>query len=527
MRLAKITVPEEHGELFVDPPYAEWAALIEANRAAAAGWNFAVAGIPAVELRQTARSEVLAAAASFSARLGVEVRALGEADAPLIVTGHQPELYHPGVWAKNFLLQRFSDERAVSAFDIVVDTDGFDAVAIKAPCLEPEVRQCRQNLAVGIAGGCYVTAPPPSAETVAEFCERGGEMLATLPASEPQRHFSAFCEALGVASVEAGNLAEAMTIARRRYEAPAGTDYAELPVSWLARTRAFAAFVADVALDALRFAEAYNGALAEYRTRARVRSAAQPMPDLAVEIDGARVELPLWAIRDGARETLFAERTTDSIALTTANGDTLALLPLDPSAAIDTVAGLDALIAPKALVLTLFARLFASDLFVHGLGGARYDQVTDEICRRYFDIEAPGFTVASLTVHLPLGMPLVSDADISAAKERLNRLEHNPDQMLAEVSFADAAEREQALSLVTEKTALVRDIAQEGADKKTLGLRIREVNRTLADLVEPLRIEYETQLKILEQERDAAEIFTDRTYPFCLWDPIEIAEKVC
>ena len=34
-------------------------------------------------------------------------------------------------------------------------------------------------------------------------------------------------------------------------------------------------------------------------------------------------------------------------------------------------------IAPKALALTLFARMFVCDLFIHGVGGGRYDRVTD------------------------------------------------------------------------------------------------------------------------------------------------------
>ncbi len=525
MKQAKTTTPAGHGELLTEPPFAEWAALAEANRARADAWDFDVAGIPVGEFRRLARSEALDAATSFSAKLGVSVRPLGDVDAPLIVTGHQPELYHPGVWVKDFLMQRFGDETGASAVDIVVDTDGFKSVAVTAPCLSPTVRRCRQYLAVGTANGCYLTAPAPSDDAVEEFCQVGDEMLATLPAPALRRHFSAFCEVLISASREAENLAEAVTIARRRYEAPAGTDYAEVPVSWLARTQAFSAFVAAIACDAPRFAEAYNSALAEYRLLARVRSAAQPVPDLNVA-DSGRVELPLWVIRDGVRETLWAERVADGVALTT-DASGIALLPVDARSAASVIPGLDALIAPKALALTMFARMFVCDLFVHGLGGARYDRVTDEICRRYFRIDEPlGYATASLTLYLPLGMRLVSEADVSAARERLNRLDHNPDQALGEVSFANAAERERTLGLVAEKARLVREIAKEGADRKALGLQIREVNRELVEMVEPLRAEYERELQALEEQREASEVFSDRTYPFCFWDPAEVADKV-
>jgi len=57
-------------------------------------------------------------------------------------------------------------------------------------------------------------------------------------------------------------------------------------------------------------------------------------------------------------------------------------------------------IRPKALLLTLFNRLFISDLFIHGLGGAKYDLVTDEIIREFFKVEPPHFLVASCTLYL-------------------------------------------------------------------------------------------------------------------------------
>ena len=36
---------------------------------------------------------------------------------------------------------------------------------------------------------------------------------------------------------------------------------------------------------------------------------------------------------------------------------------------------------PRALTLTLFARLCVADFFIHGIGGGKYDEVTDRIIR--------------------------------------------------------------------------------------------------------------------------------------------------
>src|SRR5689334_21153410 len=46
-------------------------------------------------------------------------------------------------------------------------------------------------------------------------------------------------------------------------------------------------------------------------------------------------------------------------------------------------------ISPRALTLTTFFRLLLADQFVHGIGGARYDRVTDRLIARFLGIEPP------------------------------------------------------------------------------------------------------------------------------------------
>jgi len=170
-------------------------------------------------------------------------------------------------------------------------------------------------------------------------------------------------------------------------------------------------------------------------------------------------------------------------------------------------------------------RIFACDLFIHGVGGGRYDRVSDGVCRRYYGVEPPQFVVASTTMYLPIGAHIVTEDELASAKARLNRLEHNPDALLDEVEFDSAEERSRALALATEKAELVSAIAQAGADKKTLGMRIREVNTDLASLLAPLRAGMEAEVATLGAQLAVSEILTDRTYPFCFWSPTEVADK--
>ena len=69
------------------------------------------------------------------------------------------------------------------------------------------------------------------------------------------------------------------------------------------------------------------------------------------------------------------------------------------------------------------------------------------------------------------------------------------------------------------------EIALPGADKKQLGARIRENNAELSLVLEPLRQELVAELASLESQYAASEILTDRTYPFCFWSPLEVADK--
>lgn len=521
---SKPALPAGHGEVLTRPAFDQWASMVEANRILASGWVFDVAGVSVAGVRSLARREALGLAAEFSAKLGVSVKTPGDPEAPIVMTGHQPELYHPGVWIKDFLLQRLADETGATALDLVVDTDGFDVLAVSSPCMTPGVSRCQQYLAVGGEEACYAGSPVPFKRELDDFCSASDSNLASLSAPAIRRHFSAFCEQLRSAAADSDNLAELVTIARRRYEAQAGTDYLELPMTRLATSRAWLTFVADIALSAQRFSAAYNAALTEFRVVNKTRSSAQPFPDLMAD-DGI-VELPLWRIVAGHRRSVRVEPLPSGGArIVDAAGETVVELPADGPAAVEMLLESGELFAPKALALTLFVRIFASDLMIHGVGGGRYDLVTDGVCRRYFGVEPPAYAVASITMYLPLGAHIVSEEEVTTAKERLNRLDHNPDELLGEVDFDSAEEQSRAAALAAEKNSLVSIISAPDADKKTLGIRIREVNKELSLLLAPLKSELGAQLASLDSQFAASEILTDRSYPFCFWSPEEVADK--
>jgi hypothetical protein len=51
----------------------------------------------------------------------------------LVLAGHQPELFHPGVWLKHFLLDRVARLNGAVAINLVVDSDTIKSSSMRVP----------------------------------------------------------------------------------------------------------------------------------------------------------------------------------------------------------------------------------------------------------------------------------------------------------------------------------------------------------------------------------------------------------
>jgi hypothetical protein len=194
------------------------------------------------------------------------------------------------------------------------------------------------------------------------------------------------------------------------------------------------AFVAHLLLNAEAFAAAYNEALAAYRSRCGIRGRQRPMPDLAAA--GERIELPFWLLHDSRpRERLSVSPVGgDGVRLWSGAEAICTLSRRELRANADEVVpqclnGWE--IRPRALALMMYARLFVCDLFIHGVGGAKYDQITDAIIRRFFEVEPPAYGCVSATLRLPLRVYEVTEADHQSCRQRLRDMPFNPQRHLS------------------------------------------------------------------------------------------------
>ena len=116
--------PRRHGETLCLPDPRELTGLLSANQQSLESPCSLINGLSFSELRQLCRHEI-------AAKIGITTPSLW------IVSGHQPELFHPGVWLKNFALSAFAQRTGALALNVVVDQDLCNQVGIKIPVRKP------------------------------------------------------------------------------------------------------------------------------------------------------------------------------------------------------------------------------------------------------------------------------------------------------------------------------------------------------------------------------------------------------
>jgi hypothetical protein len=211
-------------------------------------------------------------------------------------------------------------------------------------------------------------------------------------------------------ALESPKLPNAVTSALHELEWGLGLRHHALLASPMWTSDPFAAFAHHVMACAGEFAAAYNAALADYRAENKVKTLTRPMPDLAVEIDAC--EVPFWVDRldTGTRQRARVRRAEGRWTLhLTQEGDDRAFA-FDPSADGAAVSASltrwlrenNLRLSPRAITLTMFLRLFVADQFVHGIGGGRYDRVTDRIIASFFRMDPPAFSVTTATLYFPM-----------------------------------------------------------------------------------------------------------------------------
>jgi hypothetical protein len=155
----------------------------------------------------------------------------------------------------------------------------------------------------------------------------------------------------------------------------------------------------------------------------------------------------------------------------------------------------------------MYARLVLCDLFIHGIGGAKYDELTDAIIRRFFGIEPPQYVTATATVQLPLDFPRVTTGELLAAQHEARELRYHAEQYLN-----DGA----AHWLIERKRSLLESIPPRGSKRKWHS-ELAALNDVLASQVVPLQQQLNNRVTQLAEQHRLTRLLGSREFSFCLF----------
>ena len=249
-----------------------------------------------------------------------------------------------------------------------------------------------------------------------------------------------------------------------------------------------------------------------------IRSRSHPVPNLAVEDDWR--EAPLWAWTSSQpRRSRLSVQAGRGPAGARGRGVAAVVAEIPPGRASELVRAYQELashgfkVRSRALVTTLYCRLFLADFFLHGIGGGKYDELTDDLIRQWYGVKPPGFGVLTATLHLPFHRYPGTVEDQRAAARRLRDLHFNPQRYLPRNGNTDPETARQ----LAEREQWVKRTPAAAASKKQRFLALRQLNGQLASRLSATEKEYRLEWQQCREEVQANAILDRRDYPFCLY----------
>jgi hypothetical protein len=517
----RLRAPREDRAALVEPPWSEVPGMLAANQRLRESSSLDLHGVPLAALARQARRELLAEAARTSAAY-LDVPA-GVARRPedvdrLFLAGHQPQLFHPGVWFKNFALGHLARQHGAAAVNLVIDSDTMKSSSIRVPggsAAHPQSAMVPLD-----EPGPVVPFEERSILNRSLFDAFGARAAEHVASLIPDPLVREYWPLVVARARETGNLGECLAQSRHQLERRLGLETLEIPQSRVCQLRSFARFTVYLLSELERLVAVYNEVVHEYRRIHHIRSTAHPVPDLAV--DGPWREAPywVWTAADPRRRRLFVRRRGRQLVLSDRQAVEIVLdLASDGGAdraasRLADLAGQGVRLRSRALVTTLFARLVAGDLFLHGIGGAKYDQVTDAIIERFFGLQPPGFLVLSATLLLPVARNRVTAEDARRIDRQLRDLDYHPETALRGVGCSDP-ECESGELIAAKRRWIATPQTPDNA--RTRWHEFRRINAALQPFVAGRREELLNRRHDLSAALAAEAVLSWREYAFCLY----------
>lgn len=501
-------------DLTVEPPLETWGPH-------ATGWHrpldssFPTLGsaiIPALRAELTnAAVEYTRELAHRAAQAGIPhpaAVAIGEGTR-LLMTGHQPIIFHSGLVFKYEQVDQLSRRTEIPAVAVSLDTDEGDGGVFAGPVprgsTDPyawHVAGC-ENYRLATESKLFFNSRVIGAHDVTQVFDRVASQLSGCGHSDAV----AMVREVGrwYAALEDTPIAAAHAITRRA--AGIGTQLVELPTSRLFQLPSARSLVASWISQATQVVRWYNESLDEFRATRGIKNQANPFPNLSLTDD--QVELPFWIIRPtlDSRAPLHARCTPEGIELRALGEQIGTIKPDEPCLPTE------ALIVPRGALVSLFFRVYMSDFFVHGLGGRTYDSFTDELIRAALNISAPAFGVASASRYV-FSEERSRLADLQQWSDMERDLVHHSERYLDQNIFSPktVAWLSERMEEKEKLVARLRENKQHGRSAAEEGQRLEELQKEVKRRVME---DMSTKLTALnELPESARQAINHRGYPW-------------
>ncbi len=513
--------PNEHGQVLAIPEMDTAVEEARHNSECLSAENVEIDSIPLHELRQQARREIITKAVEWTNKITGQAIACAECShhaSLLFVTGHQPQLAHAGVWAKNFAASGLATRSQGVSLNIVVDNDTVGTQSIRVPTGTRE--------SPSLVDVSFDTTQPQQPWEELSITDR--ELFESFAARVSKEMVNWGIDPLlnqmwpGAvqASRRTPSTVECLSACRIQQERRWGVNNLELPLSEICQTESFLIFVKHLLLHAEQFHTSYNLIVESYRNENGIRNDRHPVPNLH-RIDDA-FELPFWFWRkgDSERGQVFVRRANDRVELI-CRGEVI--LVATENELLNELQALqeNGKLRTRALTTTLFSRLCLADLFIHGIGGAKYDEMADRLIAEFFGIEPPHFLVLSATMHLPIEKFDIREEDVRKLKNKLREFEYNADRYLKTPSASALKIRKDELiqqHWASQTTGLPkRKRVQRRVENRLRHLELKRLNQSLCDLAAEQVQQLQSDVAVAESKLSANSILKSREFPAVLF----------
>ena len=493
------------------------------------------------ELRQQARTRLVNSAEQFVLRLSDIARRAGlmsgdrplltgdPANTPIVMTGHQPVVFHSGLTFKYQTTEAFAAQHSLIAIAVVIDTDEGDAGAFSYPTIDTS--QGRFQSSSGDIERRFVSKSATLARTPGLFSGSrlkardvlSAELSAVegnLRACGKESAATAFQAVAGqyasLAEISAASIPTMEANLITRWNAEIGSRMLELPLSAICSFPEFIHFTAPILERPFEFAECYNQSLTTFRAEHRIRNEANPFPNLTREDDWC--EQPFWVVdhKAGTRQVLQVRRTPDGMALECNHERLVTLHKGNVAEALTSLLFAGQQLVPRGALITAMLRLLFSDLFVHGTGGGQYDPCTDTLIRNWWSVDPSPFAVASASRFL-FADERQKLLQLQNVESKLRDMQYNPQRFLGTNVFP-AALQERLTLLLHEKEAAVNQMKSA----RRAGESAHDIGREIQRIADAIKVEvskeFEPRMLVLRSLTDQnVTAITSRTWPWFLF----------